>query len=165
MANRSNISAWILLVVLAVCLQVVFVFADCKQSATKTAVDFSKAYFLLDEDLESYLCEDLVGDEDETAATAYLCSKADEARNRGFNIGMVRKIITHMETETLTQDDASATIHLSGESRTCIHPVFSYVAKLFRIGQKYTFEETLELIKEDGQWKVCGTPYGLSLES
>ncbi len=163
MANRSNISAWILLVVLAVCLQVVFVFADCKQSATKTAVDFSKAYFLLDDDLEWYLCNDLIGDEEESSAAVYLRSKAVEAKDRGFNIGMVRKIITHLETETMSQDEASATIHLSGESRTCIHPVFSYIARLFRIGQKYTFEETLELIKEDGQWKVCGTPFGLTL--
>ena len=161
MANRSNISAWILLVVLAVCLQVVFVFADCKQSATKTAVDFSKAYFLLDDNLECYLCNDLNGDENESAASAYLRAKALEARDRGFSIGMVRKIITHLETETLAQDDSSATIHLSGESRTCIHPVFSYVAKLFHIGQEYSFEGTLELIKEDGQWKVCGTPYGM----
>lgn len=165
MANRSNISAWILLVVLAVCLQVVFVFADCKQSATKTAVDFSKAYFLLDDNLECYLCNDLIGEENESAAGAYLRSMTTEARDRGFNTGMVRKIITHLETETLSQDDASATIHLSGESRTCIHPVFSYIATIFRIGQKYNFEETLELIKEDGKWKVCGAPYGLSLES
>jgi hypothetical protein len=164
MANRSNISAWILLVVLAVCLQVVFVFADCKQSATKTAVDFSKAYFLLDDDIETYLCTDLIGDEEETAASAYLRSKTAEARQRGFSTGMVRKIITHLETETLAQDDDSATIHVSGQSRTCIHPVFAYVANLFRIGQKYTFDETLELIKEDGRWKVCGTPYGLSLD-
>lgn len=165
MANRSNISAWILLVVLAVCLQVVFVFADCKQSATKTAVDFSKAYFLLDDNLESFLCNDLVGDEDESAASAYLRSMTAEAHERGFNKGMVRKIITHLETETLSQNGESATIRLSGESRTCIHPVFSYIAKFFRIGQKYRFEETLELIKEDGQWKICGTPYGMSLDS
>jgi hypothetical protein len=166
MANRSNISAWILLVVLALCLQVVFVFAECsKQSATKTAVDFSKAYFLLDNDMEKFLCNDLVGDEDESAVSAYLQSMTAEARDRGLGTGMVRKIITHLETETLAQDDESATIHLSGQSRTCIHPVFAYVAKLFRLGQNYSFEETLELIKEDGQWKVCGTPYGLSLDS
>jgi hypothetical protein len=165
MANRSNISAWILLVVLAVCLQVVFVFADCKQSATQTAVDFSKAYFLLDKDLGTYLCSDLIGEEDESVACAYLRSTTADAGDRGFGPGMAKKMITHLKTETLAQDDGSATIHIHGESRTCIHPVFTYVAKLFHLGQKYTFEETLELIKEDGQWKVCGTPFGLSVDS
>jgi len=78
---------------------------------------------------------------------------------------MVRKMVTHLETETVAQNDESATIHLAGHSRTCINPVFTYIAKLFHIGQQYTFEETLNLIKEDGQWKVCGTPFGLSLDS
>jgi hypothetical protein len=164
MATRSSNSAWILVVVLAVCLQVAFVFADCKQSATETAIDFSKAYFLLDADMGKYMCSDLVGEDDESAATTYIHAKTNEARQRGFGTGMVRKMITHLETETLTQDDESATIHLSGRNITCIHPVFAYVAKLFRLGKIDTFEETLDLIKEDDGWKVCGEPFGLSLE-
>ncbi len=163
MANRGNLSAWILLVVLAVCLQVAFVFLGHKESATKTATDFAKAYFLLDDDLDTYLCGDLAGDEEKTPAAAYLDAKATEAQNRGFGLGMVKKMVTHMHAETLAQDEESATIHLEGQSRTCIHPVFTYVAGIFRIGKKYSFEETLELVKEDGQWKVCGTPFGLPL--
>jgi hypothetical protein len=145
MVTRSNNSAWILVVVLAVCLQVVFVFADCKQTATGTAINFSKAYFLLDADMEKYMCSELAGDEDEPVVAAYLQAMSDE-------------------TETLAQDAESATIHLRGKQRTCIHPVFAYVASLFRLGQTHEFEETLELVKEDGKWKVCGTPYGLSME-
>ncbi|MBC2743956.1 MAG: hypothetical protein HGJ93_13125 [Desulfosarcina sp.] len=164
MANRSNNSAWILVVILAVSLQVVFVFADCKQTATGTAIDFSKAYFLLNADMEKYMCSERAGDEDESAAATYLQAMTDEARARGFGTGMVKQIIYHVETETLAQDDESATIHLKGLRRTCIHPVFAYVAKLFRLGQTHEFEETLELVKKDGKWKVCGTPYGLSLD-
>jgi hypothetical protein len=164
MAKGSNIGAWILVVILAVCFQVVFVFADCRQTATGTAIDFSKAYFLLDDDMEKYLCSDLVGDEEASPAADYLQTKADEASARGFGLGMVRQTIYHVKTETLSQDDESATIHLHGLRRTCIHPVFAYVAKLFRIGQTQAFEETLELTREDGRWKVCGRPYGLALE-
>ena len=164
MAKGSNIGAWILVVILAVCFQVVFVFADCRQTATGTAIDFSKAYFLLDDDLETYLCSDLVGDEESSPAAAYLQAKADEASARGFGLGMVRQTIYHVKAETLSQDDESATIHLHGLRRTCVHPVFAYVAKLFRIGQTHAFEETLELTRQDGRWKICGTPYGLALE-
>lgn len=164
MAKGSNNGAWILVVILAVCFQVVFVFADCRQTATTTAIDFSKAYFLLNDDLENYLCGDLVGDEEYSPAAAYLQAKADEAHARGFDLGMVRQTIYHVEADTLNQNDESATIHLHGLRRTCIHPVFAYVAKLFRLGQVHAFEETLELTKEDGRWKVCGTPYELSLE-
>jgi hypothetical protein len=164
MATRSNNSAWILVVILAVCLQVVFVFADCKQTATGTAIDFSKAYFLLDGDMERYICSELAGDADEPVVAAYLQAKTDEATARGFGTGMVKQTIIHVETETLAQDPQSATIHLKGRHRTCIHPVFAYVASLFRLGQTREFEATLDLVKEDGQWKVCGTPYGLSMD-
>jgi hypothetical protein len=164
MAKGSSNAAWILVVILAVCLQVVFVFADCRQTATGTAIDFSKAYFLLDDDLENYLCSDLAGDEESSPAAAYLQAKTDEAEARGFGLGMVRQTIYHVKAETLSQDDESATIHLHGLRRTCIHPVFAWVAKLFRIGQTHEFEETLELTKEDGRWKVCGAPYGMALE-
>jgi hypothetical protein len=164
MANRNNNSAWVIVVILSVCLQVAFVFADCKQTATGTAIDFSKAYFLLDDDMERYICSELAGDEDEPAVAAYLQTMTDEAKARGFGIGMVRQTITHVETETLAQDAESATIHLKGRHRTCIHPVFAYVAALFHLGQTHEFEETLELIKEDGKWKVCGTPYDLSMD-
>lgn len=164
MANRNNKAAWVIVVILAVCLQVAFVFADCKQTATGTAIDFSKAYFLLDDDMERYICSELAGDEDEPVVAAYLQAMTDEAKARGFGIGMVRQTITHVETETLAQDAESATIHLKGRHRTCIHPVFAYVAALFHLGQAHEFEETLELVKEDGKWKVCGTPYGLSMD-
>jgi len=165
MANRSNNSAWILVVILAVCLQVVFVFADCRQTATGTAIDFSKAYFLLDANMEKHLCGELTGDTDEPVVAVYLQARTDEAKARGFGTGMARQTITHIETETLAQDADSATIHLKGQHRTCIHPVFAYVASLFRLGQTHEFEETLELVKEDGKWKVCGTPYGLLMDS
>jgi len=64
----------------------------------------------------------------------------------------------------LAQDGESATIQVKGKRRTQINPVYAYVAKLFGLGQTHTFEETLELIKEDGSWKVCGNPYGLTMD-
>ena len=164
MMNRGNNAAWILVVLLAVCFQVVFVFADCKQTATGTAIDFSKAYFMMDDDMDAFLCTDLVGDDDESAAREYLQARTDEATARGFGTGMVRQMIYHVKTDTLAQDTESATIHIKGLRRTCIHPAFTFVAKLFQLGKAHEFEETLNLMKEDGKWKVCGAPYGLTLD-
>jgi hypothetical protein len=164
MATRSNNAVWILVVVLAVFFQVVFILVDGRPTATGTAIDFSKAYFLLDDDMDQYLCSELVGDEAASTVESYLHARTDGARLRGFGVGMVRQMIYHVKTETLAQDAESATIHLKGIRRTCIHPVFAYVAKLFQLGQAHEFEETLELKKESGTWKVCGAPYGLSLD-
>ena len=164
MANRNNYSAWILVVILAVCLQAVFVFADRKQTATGTAIAFSKAYFMLDADMGKYLCSDLSGDEEASPVAEYIHTVTNDARERGFGTGMVRQMITHIETKTLNQDAETATIHVEGTSRACIHPIFTYVAKLFHLGERHTFEGTLTLIKEDGAWKVCGTPYALPIQ-
>jgi hypothetical protein len=170
MAKKDNKSVWILVVVIAVVLQVLFVFADYnKSSATGTAVAFSKAYFMLDDDLEKFVCSDLIGEEDESAVATYLHNRNQEARKRGFGgqgfgKGMVRQMIYHVKTETLAQDEASATIHIHGLRRTNIHPAFTFVAKLFQLGHVREFEETLDLTRKDGEWKVCGSPYGLSLE-
>lgn len=164
MANQGNKSMWFLVLVIAVSLQVLFVFADCKQTATGTAIDFSKAFFMLDADMEKYVCSDLVGDDEDSAVATHLYTMKNEANERGFGKSMVRKMIYHVKTDTLSQDAESATIHVHGIHRTCIHPAFTFVAKLFQLGHKGEFEGTLDLVKEDGKWKVCGSPYGLSLE-
>lgn len=164
MANRSDNAAWILVVILALCFQVVFVFADCKQTATGTAINFSKAFFLLDADMEKYICSELAGDEDQSSAVTHIQAMTDQANARGFGTGMVRQMIYHVKAETLAQDAESATIHLKGLRRTSINPVFTFVAKLFQLGQSHPFEETLELTKEDDKWKVCGAPFGLSMD-
>jgi len=163
MTKGNNNSAWILVVLLAVGLQVAFVFADGKQTATGTAVNFSKAFFLLDADMEKYMCGDLIADGEASAAAAHMQAMADDAAARGFSTSMVRETITHVKTETLAQDAESATIHMHGLRRTSINPVFAFVAKLFRLGDTREFEETLELVKEDGKWKVCGSPFGMSI--
>ena len=164
MAKKDNKSVWILVVVIAIALQLLFVFADNKKTATGTAVAFSKAYFMLDDGLEEFVCSDLIGEEDESAVSTYLYTMNQEAYERGFEKSMVRKMIYHVKTETVAQDAESATIKIHGLHRTCIHPAFTFVAKLFQLGDLGEFEATLDLTKEDGQWKVCGNPYGLSLE-
>jgi hypothetical protein len=150
-------------VLLAVGLQLVFLIADGRQTATKTAVEFAEAFFRLDADMENFMCSDLTDTEYETAAAAHIREMTDRARDRGFTTGMVRESISHVKAETLFQDAESATIHLHGKRRTNINPVFAFVAKLFRLGETREFDETLELVKQDGTWKVCGEPFGMTL--
>jgi hypothetical protein len=57
--------------------------------------------------------------------------------------------------------DATAKIHLTGKSRVCINPAFMLVGKLFQIGRDHIVDETIELVKEDGRWRVCGGSFEL----
>jgi hypothetical protein len=162
MANRNKYAVWILVVILAICFQVVFVFTESKPSATSTAIAFTRAYYMLDANMGKYLASNLMGnDEDTTPVATYIQAMTDDAKARGFETAMERQTIEQVKTETLVQHADSATIHLQGIRRAYIHPVFAYVARLFHLGQTHPFEETLQLVKKNGKWKVCGVPYGM----
>ena len=44
------------------------------------------------------------------------------------------------------------------ERKRAIHPAFAYFAKILNIAGTYPVEATLDLVREDGRWKVCGNP-------
>ncbi|MDL2269230.1 hypothetical protein LJC71_02935 [Desulfosarcina sp. OttesenSCG-928-A07] len=165
MKKRSGaLGWWVLALVLAAGLQAAFICADSKQTATEAAIDFSKAWLRLDPKMDQYLCDELRNKSEGGMIADTLYARTEDARLRGFDVGMARQSILHIETRVLAHDGDTATIYVKGTSRTCIHPVFTYVARLFRIGKIHTFEETLSLIKENSRWKICGAPYGLSVD-
>jgi hypothetical protein len=165
MAQDSKTLIFIPVLVLAVCLQVIFIVADCRDTATGAAIEFSKAYFLLDASMANRLCSDLSTDEEKDWTADLIQRVSDEAGQRGFQPGMLKYSLEHIHTRTLHQDAASAEIHLSAVKRVCINPVFAWVAKLFRLGETQPVSATLELVKENGTWKVCGNPFELVQQS
>lgn len=161
---KDNWSTPIVLVILAgIFLQVIFAMADSRSFPHRTALAFSKAYYALDPHMSRYLCEDLKANEDVDLVAEYRNSRFDEARERGLPMNYMKGALYHYETETrLGSDGKSAEVRLTALRRTAINPVFAWVAKLFFIGQNQPVEEVLELVKENGTWKVCGNPFGLA---
>ncbi len=164
MAQKSSNSLFALVILIAIFLQVVFVFADGRETATGAAVEFSKAYFMLDSKMADRVCGDLAGDEEETAVGAFIQKAADEASDRGVGVGYIRHTLYGIKTETISQDAETAKIKLMGKTRVCINPLYAFVAKIFFLGDTYKVEEVLDLVKEDGKWKVCGAPYSLQTD-
>jgi hypothetical protein len=165
MGQNKSLLLFIPLFLLAFVLQGALIVLDCRPSATQTAVAFSKAYFMADPAMTNLVCDEILGDgdEDETSVALYLRRVASEAQQRGVPVGYIRHQLEHIHTETLHQDDTSAEIHLTARKRVCINPVFAWVAKLFFLGDTQKVEAELHLVKEAGQWKVCGTPYSLGV--
>jgi hypothetical protein len=161
MTQGSKILVFIPILVLAVCLQVIFSVADRRDTATGAAIEFAKAYFLLDESMSKRLCGDLSADGEKDWARDLILRTSDEAKLRGFDPGMLRYTLEHIHSQTIRQDAGSAEIHLTAVKRVCINPVFAWVAKLFRLGETQPVSAMLELVKEDGKWKVCGHPFDL----
>jgi hypothetical protein len=163
MGQNKSLLLFIPVFLIAFALQGALIMLDCKQSATQTAVAFSKAYFMADPAMADLVCEEVLGEEDETSVELYIHKVATEAQQRGVPVGYIRHQLEHVHTETIHQDEASAEIHLNAKKRVCINPVFAWVAKLFFLGETHEVEAVLHLVKEGGQWKVCGAPYELGV--
>jgi hypothetical protein len=61
----------------------------------------------------------------------------------------------------LAQDDTSAQVQLSCSMKRAIHPAFAYFLKMWNMGETYHLDEVVDLVKEDGRWKVCEYDYAL----
>ena len=150
-------------VTIGVLLQILLGFADHQNTPAKAAVAFAKAYFNLDPSMTDYLCSDYAGNDESDIVKDYLTRVADDARVSGFDFNYMRSRLYSVHTKILSQDDAEAEVHITAQRKRNINPIFTLVGKLFFIGETYEVDETLKLVNEDGQWKVCGRAFSLNV--
>ena len=148
-------------VIVALVLQIVLIIADRYDSPGKAAVEFSKAYFKLNECMAYRLCSDFIADEENDAVGNYINRAADEARVNGFKPRWMRMALSHIEVETEMLDETTAEVHLTSNRMRSINPIFGLVSKVFCLGETYDVDETLTVVKEADGWKVCGQPFSL----
>jgi hypothetical protein len=141
--------------------QVFFSLADQKDTPNKAVVEFSKAYFQLDRSMADRICKKQLTTNDVDIVDQYLYLASKEANERGFDINFLKNKLYHIETQTLSKNDTTAKIRITGKTRVAINPVYPVVAKLFNIGATQEVEETFNVIKEDSKWKVCGNLFSL----
>ncbi len=72
-------------IIVAFVLQIVLIGADRHETPGTTAVNFSKAYFKLDADMDDLLCAEMKEDEAVDVVGDYLFRVAEEARAEGFD--------------------------------------------------------------------------------
>ena len=161
MEEKSNSTAIALTLVLAMFLQVVFAMAGTSDSPSKAVIEFSEAYFRLDPSMEDRICEERKMVDDEDAVKKYLYLSAQEAKARGFGIDWLKKGLYHAQTTTFAQGENEAKVRITGALRTRMNPVFAWVAGIFRLGETEHLEDVIDVVREDGKWKVCGTLFAL----
>ena len=160
MGSGSKIVVLGTVVIVAVILQIVLIGADRHETPGTVAIDFSKAYFNLDADMADLLCAEMTEDAD--VVDDYLNRVAAEARAEGFDPSWKKMVLAHIELETEIVDENTVEIQITCERRRSINPVFAAVAKIFLLGDTYKVEGNLTVVKEDGDWKVCGQPFSLT---
>ncbi len=142
-----------LVVLLGVFVQVLLVTADSKETPGRAAEEFTRAFFKLDPAMTERMCADLAADAE--AVDMLIHDVAQQARARGFSPGYMRMQLFGVQASVVEQDEQTAQVHLNSEMRRSIHPVFAAFAKMWGLGQAYQLDETLDLVKEGDQWKVC----------
>ena len=150
-------------IVVFVILQAILISVGEVDNPAEAAVDFTKAYYMLDgAAMSKLLCNELAEDEEADVVGTYLNSVAVKARSMGFSQNYMRNQLSHIETEIQMADENSATVRITGERLRSINPVYASVGRLFFLIKSHKVDKTLNLVKEDGRWKVCGQPFSLS---
>jgi len=157
MAQMDKIAALILTLILGSGVQVLFALADCHNTPNLAAAEFSKAYFKLDRSMADKICTArLTSDKDVDLVDKYIYLAAREAKDRGFKTSFMQNKLYDIEIETISKTWTNAQIRITGKRRVAINPAYPIVTKLFNLGAIHEVDEILDLVKEDGKWKVCG---------
>ena len=158
MVKDNRITGIVLVVFFGIILQLLLGMADTRSTPGKTAVEFTKAYFSLDASMSEYLCKELM---EEDVVDKHIKQVAQDAQVLGFKLNYMRSMLYHIETDIVSRDESEAKIRITCERKRMINPVFTIIGKLFFIGETYEVDETLNIIKEDGKWKICGRAFSL----
>ena len=161
MVRLSKSAGIILVLIIGFLLQLLFSIADSIDSPSKAVVQFSKAYFNLDKSMAKRICKKRLTSETVDVIDQYIYLLAKEAKERGFGINFMKNKLYHIETETISKNENEAQIRITGKIRVSINPVYPIIAKIFNIGATHKVDEIINVIKEDGKWKVCGNLFSL----
>jgi len=149
-------------IIIGIFLQGILVLADCKGTPQKAAVEFVKAYYRLDPSMSALLCKKYTAKDDAGVVKNYIRKASKEAGDRGLNINYMKNILYGIETHTHRIDDVTAEVRLIAKRRRSINPVYALIAKFFLIGDTHKVDQLIQVVKEDGKWKVCSSLFSVS---
>jgi uncharacterized membrane protein YvbJ len=149
-------------VVVGIIVQVILIGADTMSTPSKTVIKFTKAYYNLDRSMSKYMCSEFATEEDVDATAEYINRMADEAKTLGFSLNYMKTTLFAVHTDIIAKSESEAQVRITAVRKRNINPIYTIVGKLFFIGETYEVDETLNVIKEDGQWKICGQAFALT---
>jgi len=155
MAQMNKVAAIILVLIVGSFVQILF-FASSQETPGIAVAEFSKAYFKVDKAMAERICTERLTSGDVDLVDKYIYLTAQKAKEQGFKIDFMKHKLYNIDIETLSQSATNAQVQIKGKSRVAINPVYPFVAKLFNLGNTYEVDETINVVKEDGKWKVCG---------
>ena len=149
-------------VILGIITQAILIGLETTSTPSKTVIKFTRAYFNLDQSMSEYMCSEFAAEEDVDVAKEYINRRADEAKTLGFSLSYMKSTLYAVHTHIITESETEAQVRITARRKRNINPIYTIVAKLFFIGETYEVDEILNVIKENGQWKICGQAFALT---
>ena len=159
MAKKINPAPFAVVIGIAVILQLALIGIDCRQTPDSVARNFTEAYYALNPDMQDFLCTSLV---EKDVVDQYLYQREKQASSRGFSLNYMRQAFTELHVSLDEASDTNMTFHVHGETRVCINRPFMIVGKLFGLAREYPVDAQIDVVKENGRWRVCGNPFGIN---
>jgi hypothetical protein len=162
MLKNNKVITISLVLLIGIILQIVLAVLPCITGKTNTpheaAVDFAKAYFMIDPSMSDYLSKDKRVVDGSNVAKEHFERNRIEAEKMGFGPNYMRYRLYHIETEILDKNDDRAKVMIKGSLKRAIRTIYSVIADLpfINIGKHHKIEGIIDLIKEDEIWKVEG---------
>ncbi len=150
----SIITGTIFIIAIAFFLQVLFVYAEANDTPNKAVAEFAKAYFGLDSSMADRLCQESLIVDGVNVVDKYIDSVTTKAKAEGYRPFFVKNFLYHVQTNTISKDANNAKIKLACEVK---HPLRAFFTK----ENSRKIDETIDLIKVDDKWKVCGDVFSL----
>jgi hypothetical protein len=163
MLTVKNLMIFGSVIVIALILQLILIVVGKVDNPAEAAVDFTKAYFMLDgPSMSERLCAEIVEDKEADMVGEYLNRVAEQARSMGFSQSYMRNQLSNIHAEIQMADKNNARVRITGKRLRSINPIFAFIGNLFFLIESHKVDLTLTLVKEDDQWKVCSKPLLLS---
>ena len=161
MSSNNKYAIITVSVLLGIILQVVFIAADLRETPSRVAVKYAKAYFKLKPSMADYLCSETAQGPKDVYVDEHIYAASQVARDRGYKTSFMKSTLYNIKTHTVNATDTTAQVQLTAQTRISVCPFFSWVAQIFQLGETYNVEASIDVVKEDGQWKVCGSPLAI----
>ena len=151
MTQDSRRSVFTMVFLPAFFFQVIFIFADTRDTPGKAAVEFARMYYPLDSAMATRLGDELALDEESNMVASCIQSTTKQANERGYDVSYMKNSLFNVRTHTLKMSSTSAEIRITGDIKKGINPLFAYVGKLFFLGKATPLDQTVNVIKEGGK--------------
>jgi hypothetical protein len=161
MVQLNRVAGIIIVLIIGLFIQILFAFADTRDTPSTAVVEFSKAYFMLDKSMAERICNERQASDEIDVIDHHIYLAEKQASERGFDINLVKYKLYNIETEIITNNDNNAQVRITGKRRVSINPAYSVVSKIFDLAATHEIDEVINVIKEDGKWKVCGDLFAL----